>query len=124
MAALAKALATPPSDAELRRAISAYKKSFYGRVEAVQSRASTLGSYFLHTGKADYLAQDLKRYVEASASSVHTAAGRYLNLKKFVRLDILPGKKEPSPDGAPPASSGLPVDAETRIAQILREAAR
>ncbi len=94
MRALSKALEAPPTEAELARAISAYKKTFYGRVEAVQSRASTLAGYYQHTGRADYLDEDLKRYVETSAKGVHAAAQRYLNLKEFVRLDIIPGKKD------------------------------
>ncbi len=109
LAALSTAIATPPTDAELGRAVSGYKKSFYGRVEAVQSRASTLGSYFLHTGRADYLAQDMERYVEATPASVHQAARQYLNLDKFVRLDIVPGKKEPSTDVPPSASAPPPA---------------
>jgi zinc protease len=108
VAALGSALATPPTDAELARAVSGYKKSFYGRVEAVQSRASTLGSYFLHTGRADYLEEDLKRYVQASSASVHQAAKQYLNLEKFVRLDIVPGKKDASASDAPSAASSPP----------------
>jgi zinc protease len=98
VAALSKALETPPTAAELERAVSAYKKGFYGRIEAVQSRASTLTSYFQHTGRGDYLAQDLARYVDATPETVHAAARRYLNVDEAVRLDILPGKK----DGAAP----------------------
>lgn len=93
MSTLIKALDTPPSEAELARAVSAYKKGFYGRVEGVQSRASTLTTYYLHTGRADYLAQDLQRYVDATAATVHSVARRYLSLKNFVRLDIVPGPK-------------------------------
>jgi zinc protease len=117
MLALGKALEAPPTDAELGRAVSAYKKGFYGRVEAVQSRADTLASYFQHTGRADYLDQDLKRYVDASPASVHDAARRYLNLQQFVRLDIIPGKKEgvdgpPAPAAAPaPAGAAAPLKA-------------
>jgi zinc protease len=94
VAALKKALATPPTDAELGRAISDYKKSFYGRVEAVQSRASTISAYFLHTGKGDYLQQDLGRYLEATSAKVFQSAQRVLDLEHAVRLDILPGKKD------------------------------
>ncbi len=115
MADLAKSLALPPTQAELGRAISAYKKSFYGRIEAVQSRASTLTTYYQHTGRADYLDEDLKRYVEASPEAVHRAAQQYLNLKAFVRLDIIPGKKdsgspveEAKSKGAAPSSGGAP----------------
>jgi zinc protease len=104
--ALSKALEAPPTAAELERAVSAYKKQFYGRIEAVQSRASTLAGYFQHTGRADYLGQDIARYVDATPERVHAAAQRYLRLDKAVRLDIVPGPREPIPaEGAPAASS-------------------
>src|SRR5262245_9515068 len=95
--ALKKALSAPPTAAELDRAISAYKKSFYGRIEGVQSRASTLSTYFLHTGRGDYLQQDLARYVEATPDKVFQAAKRVIDLDRAVRLDIIPGKKEVEP---------------------------
>jgi zinc protease len=109
---LTKALETPPSGPELERAIAAYKKQFYGRIEAVQARASTLASYFQHTGRGDYLAEDLARYVDATPEKVHEVARRYLDLKNAVRLDIVPGKKEgaaaPTATKAPasPAAGG------------------
>lgn len=105
--ALTRALEAPPTAAELSRAVSAYKKDFYSRIEAVQSRASTLLTYYLHTGRADYLDEDLKRYVGASAESVHQAAKRHLKLEKFVRLDIIPGGKEGS-DAKPVATENKP----------------
>jgi zinc protease len=104
--ALTKALEAPPTASELERAVSAYKKDFYGRIEAVQSRASTLATYFQHTGRADYLAADLARYVQATPEAVHAAARRYLKLDEAVRLDILPGKKD---GAASVASSPAPV---------------
>lgn len=106
VATLSAALAKPPTDAELARAVSAYKKGFYGRIEAVQSRASTLGTYFVHTGRGDYLGQDLERYVQATAASVHAAGQSYLNLDRAVRLDIVPGKKEQAP-ASPPIAAGV-----------------
>jgi zinc protease len=103
--AFSKALGTPPSADELERATSAYKKQFYGRIEAVQSRASTLATYYQHTGRADYLGDDLARYVEATAQGVHDAARRYLSLSDAVRLDIVPGKKEQGPPEVPKVPS-------------------
>jgi zinc protease len=91
--AVSKALETAPSSSELERAISAYKKQFYGRIEAVQSRASTLVSYYQHTGRADYLAEDIARYASATPEGVHAAVRQYLDLSRAIRLDILPGKK-------------------------------
>ncbi|HTV20309.1 MAG TPA: insulinase family protein, partial [Polyangiaceae bacterium] len=108
VASINKALETPPTAAELERAVSSYKKSFYTRIEAVQSRASTIAGYFQHTGKGDYLQQDLARYVNATPELVHAAARRYLNVNEAVRLDILPGKKDdaqPAPASAPAASA-------------------
>lgn len=102
--AVSKALETPPTASELERAISAYKKQFYGRIEAVQSRASTISGYFQATGRGDYLAEDLARYTSASAERVHSTARQYLDLSQAVRLDILPGKKEVAPEGGAPTS--------------------
>jgi zinc protease len=104
--AFSKALEAPPSADELERATSAYKKQFYGRIEAVQSRASTLATYYQHTGRADYLGDDLARYVGATAQGVHDAARRYLSLNDAVRLDIVPGKKE---QGPPEAAAKVPA---------------
>ena len=47
MDALKKALATPPSDDEMKRAVNGYKKDFYQRVEGAVSRATTLSTYYL-----------------------------------------------------------------------------
>jgi zinc protease len=103
--ALTKSLETPPTSAELERAVSAYKKQFYGRIEAVQSRASTLASYFQHTGRADYLGQDLARYVEATPERVHAAAQQYLHLDQAARLDIVPGPRETGKKAGGPAAT-------------------
>jgi zinc protease len=104
---LNKALEAPPTAAELERAISAYKKQFYGRIEAVQSRASTLASYYQNTGRADYLGEDIERYATATPERVHAAARQYLNPAQAVRLDIVPGKKE----GAAPSEAQKPAAA-------------
>jgi len=93
MEALEKALATPPSEDEMKRAVNGYKKSFYQRVEGAVSRASTLSSYFHATGKADYLKQDLARYTGATPKSVHDAGQKWLDLRHHVRIDIVQGPK-------------------------------
>jgi zinc protease len=103
--AVAKALESPPTAPELERAISAYKKQFYGRIEAVQSRASTLASYYQHTGRADYLAEDIARYASATPERVHAAARQYLDLSRAVRLDIIPGTKAATPAAPAPSAS-------------------
>ncbi|MET0410743.1 MAG: insulinase family protein, partial [Polyangiaceae bacterium] len=112
LANLNSALATPPSDEELTRSINGYKKGFYERVEGVQSRASLLATYVLHTGTADYLQQDLARYTQATPASVHAAARQWLDPKAFVRLDIVPKASgasapvtAPAPGPTPPSTS-------------------
>jgi zinc protease len=109
--ALDKGIESAPSPAELERAISAYKKQFYGRIEAVQSRASTLTGYYQHTGHGDYLGEDLARYVEATPEKVHEAGRRYLDLAAAVRLDIVPGKKEAPDQKEEPPATGRPAPA-------------
>jgi zinc protease len=90
---LQRALATPPSQAELARALNEYKKDFYSRVESVVSRASMLSTYFHLTGSADYIAEDLARYTGASPELVHAAAKRWLDLGRYARIDIVPGAR-------------------------------
>ena len=70
LSTLKKALSTPPSKDEMMRAVNAYKKSFYQRLEGVTSRAATLATYYQFTGNADYLDQDLGRYVHATPADV------------------------------------------------------
>ena len=45
-AALAEALKTPPTETEMTRVINGWKKSFYGRIESVLSRAQLLSNYY------------------------------------------------------------------------------
>lgn len=107
LASLNEALATPPSDEELVRSVNAYRKGFYERVEGVQSRASLLATYVLHTGEADFLERDLARYTSATPQTVHEAAKRWLDPSLAVRLDIVPrGSAKPAnvnkPQGGTP----------------------
>ncbi len=93
LATLKKALATPPTKDELSRAINAYKKSFYQRLEGVVSRGATLATYYQFTGNANYLDKDLARYTQSTPSDVEAAAKRYVDLGRYVRLDIVVGPK-------------------------------
>jgi zinc protease len=90
---LEKALATPPTSDEMKRAQNGYKKDFYERIESVTSRASLLSTYYHFTGKADYLNDDLGRYIRATPESVHATAKKYLDLAHYARIDIVPGAK-------------------------------
>jgi len=92
--ALTTALATPPTKDERDRAINAWQKSFFGRIESVLNRAQLLSSYFHVTGSPDYIADDLKRYTSLSSQAIHEAAKRWLAPDAMIRVDVLP---EPAP---------------------------
>lgn len=90
---LETALKTPPSESELRRARNDYKKGFFERLQTFSERASLIGTYYLHTGKGDYVKQDYARYETASAEEVQAAGKEFLDFDSVVRLDFVPGKK-------------------------------
>ena len=92
-AALEKALATPPTDDEMKRVVNGWRKSFYGRVESVISRATLLSTYYHFTGEADYLAKDLERYTKLSAQDVHASTKKHIKLDRYLRIDIVPEAK-------------------------------
>ncbi|MCB9610286.1 MAG: insulinase family protein [Polyangiaceae bacterium] len=91
-AALKKALAKPPTQDELERSLNGWKKSYYGRVQSVLSRAQLLSGYYHFTGDPDYVSKDLARYTAVGAKEVEAAA-KFLDLENYVRIDISPGPK-------------------------------
>lgn len=103
--AIADAIATPPTDDEMTRSLNGWRKSFYGRVESVLSRAQLLSNYFHLTGKADYLAQDLARYTGLDAAKVSAAAQKYLGAHR-VRLDIVPAEEKKASAASGKATGG------------------
>ena len=86
---IAIALKTPPSADEMARALNGWKKSFYGRLESVISRASLLSNYFHLTGNANYLNDDLARYSTLKANQIHSVAQEYLT-QNHLRIDVVP----------------------------------
>jgi zinc protease len=86
---IAVALNTPPSTDEMARALNGWKKSFYGRLESVISRASLLSNYFHLTGNANYLNDDLVRYSSLKANQIHMIAKQYLT-QNHLRIDVVP----------------------------------
>lgn len=97
--ALDAALGTPPTAEELERALNGYRKRLFSRLEGVLERAQLLSTYYHFAGKADYLQQDLARYVAASQSSVHSTARQWLPPDRYARVDVIPAgstvSKEP-----------------------------
>ncbi|MBW2527387.1 MAG: insulinase family protein [Deltaproteobacteria bacterium] len=76
--------------AELRRAVLRYELDLIERMQSLDTRASTLGSYQAHLGRPDYLAEDLARYQRATAESVRRVTAEVLRPKGRVILRILP----------------------------------
>ena len=99
---LDKALASQPKSSEMKKAINSYRKSFYGRVESVLSRAQLLSTYHHIKGQADYLGDDLARYTNLTADDIHKAAQKWLT-KPHLRIDVLPVEKaeKVEPKGQP-----------------------
>lgn len=93
LADLKKAIATPPTRDEMKRALNGYEKSFFQRVQDVTSRAALLSTYYHFTGNAHYIQKDLARYTRATPAQVQRAAKRWLDFGHYVRLDIVPGPK-------------------------------
>jgi zinc protease len=112
-AEVARALEKPLTESEMSRARNDYKKGFFEGLQTFDSRASTLGSYFLHTGQGDYVLKDYQRYTDATPEGVAAAGKKHLNFEHAVRLDFVPGKKStkvrklklPAPKENPSASS-------------------
>ncbi len=92
LAALKQALSKPPTQDELERSLNGWKKSFYGRIQSVLSRAQLLSTYYHLTGDPDYVGKDLARYTAVGAKQVE-AAEKFLDLENYVRIDISPGAK-------------------------------
>lgn len=90
---LQAALTRLPTESELNRARNNYKKNFFEQLQTFSDRASLLGTYFLHTGKGDYVKQDYARYLSPNAEAVLAAGKEFLNFENAVRLDFVPGKK-------------------------------
>lgn len=95
-ATLNDALAAPPTDDELTRAVNGWRKSFYGRVEAVLERAQLLSTYEHFVGTPDYLAEDLARYTSLTPERVHEATKKWLRSDGYVRIDIVPAGERPT----------------------------
>ena len=94
---LASALNSPPSEDEMARVLNGWRKSFYGQVESVLSRAQLLSTYYDMTGSPEYIDKDLKRYTSLTPGDVHAHAQRWLKLDQAVRIDIVPSSTEGNP---------------------------
>ena len=99
--ALVTALETPPTEDEMARTLNGWRKSFYGRVESVLSRAQLLSSYLHFTGTPDFLIRDLERYTSLTASTVHDEARKWISVDKHLRIVIRPEAAVPAKGETP-----------------------
>ncbi|MEM9691132.1 MAG: pitrilysin family protein [Myxococcota bacterium] len=87
---LEKALQTPPTKDEFDRVLNGWKKSFFGRVESVISKATTISTYEHIAGNANYLNADLERYTALTPESVLAQVKRYIDPEKALAIDVVP----------------------------------
>lgn len=84
---------SPPSAAELERAINQYQASFLRRLESVGGfggKADLLNQYYFRTGNPDYMQEDMARYTALAPNDLSTAAWRYLRNDGRVLLSVVP----------------------------------
>ena len=84
----------PIDQDEFERALNGWKKSYYGRLETVNGRASTLQLYNYYLGTPDGLSTDLGRYTSLSAQALLDEATATLDPAYCQTIIITPAKKE------------------------------
>jgi zinc protease len=102
---LARIAAEPPTAEELQRAKNKVESGAVFGLEPVGGfggRAATLANYYLRTGDAGYLPEDLARYRRATAADVSAAARTFLGKAHRVVLTVNP---RPPSAAAPAAGS-------------------
>jgi zinc protease len=87
---LARLLAEGPTEREVARARNNWRTSFFSRMERVAGKAGMLQSYNHHTGSADYVGADLKRYLDVTAEGVKEWASRVLDPAHRVTVVVSP----------------------------------
>ncbi len=90
---VAKIAGTPPTKAEIERAVNAREASFLNGLEPTLQRAILLASYDVQAGDPDYFAKDLARRRAVTPQQTQAAAAKYLKPNARVVLTISPGKK-------------------------------
>jgi len=84
----------PIDQDEFERALNGWKKSYYGRLETVTGRASTLQLYNYYLGTPDGLSTDLERYTSLSAQALLDEATATLDPAYCQTIIVNPAKKE------------------------------
>ncbi|HET9765787.1 MAG TPA: pitrilysin family protein, partial [Thermoanaerobaculia bacterium] len=105
---LAKVMAGPISEAELRRGIVAFEAQYVWGLESLLSRAENLQGCNHFTGNPDCITHDLDRYRKATLAGVQASAAQYLPKAKRVEVLTMPAA-EPAAEPAAPAAAGAPA---------------
>ncbi|MEL4177605.1 M16 family metallopeptidase [Roseateles sp. PN1] len=117
LAALAK---TPPSEAELQRALASIETQLLSRVEKVGSLADLMNHYNQMAGDPDFVGKDLARYRAVTPASVQAAVAKYLAKNSRVVVQAMPGEKVLAAEVAtPPMPTGKqPALSKAELAQL------
>ncbi len=90
---VAKLATTPPTTAELERAVNSHEAAFLDGLEPVLQRAILLANYDVMAHDPGYFPKDLARYRAVKAEQVKAVVAKYLKPNARVTLTIRPGKK-------------------------------
>ena len=92
---LAAMRARPPDAAEMERARNIVETSIIGSLESIGGLADRLNTYNHHTGRPDYLQQDVARYRAVTPAAVQAFARDQLAANARVVVHAVPGTPEP-----------------------------
>ena len=87
----------PPATRELERAVNQIESAFYGALERVGGfggKADRLNLYEFYTGRPDYFAEDLARYMSLDPRDLQSAARAYLKDDARLVLSVVPAGKK------------------------------
>lgn len=101
-AELAELAKSPPSQAEVQRALAAIETAMLARLEKVGTLADTLNNYNQSAGDPDFVGKDLARYRAVTAESVSAAVATYLRKNARVVVQTTPGAQQLAAEIATP----------------------
>lgn len=79
-----------PSERELTRARNQIEMMYLHSLESLESRADQLNAYYFHTGKPDYLGEDLARYQAVKVEDIQRVAAEVLKPNERYILHTIP----------------------------------
>jgi zinc protease len=100
--AVAKLIASPPTDAELSRAKKALRDDFLNGLEYPEDRAEWIAECMISRGRPDCLAGELARYDAVTAADVARVASTWLVPERRITLSVIPNGDDGALPGATP----------------------